>query len=410
MADPGDAVDGGGADAPEPDAMAVAGAASAATAAPVTADTTSESKLQPKLIPKRVKDALDQAKDFEDYRSKRIFAYLHAFSGGKDVLGDAIRKEADRNRMRCEVTSLDRKMSAEVDLKDIGKHRELLGQLRRGEYDGFHSGFPCNSFSRARWNPIPGGPPPVRSSKEIYGLSFNDSKLQAIADQGTLLATRSGWMLEAQIESAEERMIPAVGTLENPPGDEHCGPAWQLPELMDSLEKTRSVKARLRPALWTSVENHGGVIGRYPGLKFVICGKSPESEAGDVPHVMVKANTRPSVVPDVDALVVLQHVQVRECWRNTSGVIPESLVIHGLAVRELALTLPGPKRGRDAIQQLGFVGVWVGMHGMRVMIVKIQWTTFKRQKMVFDADCDRPPRRKQISDGWIQCDGAVGGV
>mmetsp|Transcript_12930 Transcript_12930/g.15119 ORF Transcript_12930/g.15119 Transcript_12930/m.15119 type:complete len:150 (+) Transcript_12930:118-567(+) len=94
----------------------------------------------------------------------------------------------------------------------------------------------------------------------------------------------------------------------------------------------------------------GYTPGRYPGLKFVICGKSPESEAGDVAHVMVKANTRPSVVPDVDALVVLQHVQVRECWRNTSGVIPESLVIHGLAVRELALTLPGPKRGRDAIQ------------------------------------------------------------
>ncbi len=41
-------------------------------------------------------------------------------------------------------------------------------------WGGLHSGWPCGSFSVARWKP--GGPPPVRSRDEIYGLSSNSSR------------------------------------------------------------------------------------------------------------------------------------------------------------------------------------------------------------------------------------------
>ena len=34
-----------------------------------------------------------------------------------------------------------------------------------GHFDGFHSGFPCSSFSRARFRP--GGPPPVRKRQHL---------------------------------------------------------------------------------------------------------------------------------------------------------------------------------------------------------------------------------------------------
>ena len=59
-------------------------------------------------IPDRVKTALQEAKDFEDFRKKRVFKYLHAYSGPEDVLGKAIKWEAEKARLRCPVVSLDK--------------------------------------------------------------------------------------------------------------------------------------------------------------------------------------------------------------------------------------------------------------------------------------------------------------
>ena len=56
--------------------------------------------------------------------------------------------------------------------------------------DAAHSGFPCGSFSRARYREG-SEPPPVRSKQWIYGLPTNDVKQQAEAGLGSLLAIRS---------------------------------------------------------------------------------------------------------------------------------------------------------------------------------------------------------------------------
>lgn len=63
--------------------------------------------------------------------------------------------------------------------------------IEKGEWDGFHSGFPCGGFSRVRWRETEGGPPPVRSAAHIYGLPGNTRQQQKEADDGTLMATSS---------------------------------------------------------------------------------------------------------------------------------------------------------------------------------------------------------------------------
>ena len=110
--------------------------------------------------------------------------------------------------------------------------------------DGAHIGFPCGSFSRARHNQEGEGPPPVRDAKSIYGLANNSRKAQEEADRGTMMAVHSGWLHEEQVRSAKKRGVPAVSTLENPPGDEVAGSAWLLPELEKSLADTGSTEVQ----------------------------------------------------------------------------------------------------------------------------------------------------------------------
>ena len=192
-------------------------------------------------IPERVKQVLKDSKDFEDFRRKRTFRYLHAYAGPEDVLGAAISKEAVKARLKCEIQSLDQQLDKKVDMADVNQHRRLLHAIKEGEYDGFHAGFPCGSFSIARWSKNP-GPPPVRSTQEIYGLSSNNPSRQAEADKGTLMAAQAGWLMEGQVNSDKERRVPTASTVENPPGDDKCAPAWCLPELKDALERVDATK------------------------------------------------------------------------------------------------------------------------------------------------------------------------
>jgi site-specific DNA-cytosine methylase len=147
---------------------------------------------------------------------------------------------AKRARLEVYVESLDRKKDAELNLASPKIFDEVDKSVMDGEWDGFHSGFPCSSFSRVRWRDSPGGPLPVRCSARIYGLPGNTPAQQREADEGTLMATRSAWLHEKQVASCRRREVPEVSTLENPPGSEDSGSAWDLPEIKDVLVKTRS--------------------------------------------------------------------------------------------------------------------------------------------------------------------------
>lgn len=74
-------------------------------------------------------------------------------------------------------------------------------------------------------------------------------------------------------------------------------------------------------------------------------------------QVLVKCNAMPREPPKLDCLVELLGCELRDAWRNGSGLVPESLVIAGLSDRELSLSLQG-KRKRDAPQCLGQIVRW----------------------------------------------------
>ena len=98
-----------------------------------------------------------------------------------------------------------------------------------GHFDGFHSGFPCSSFSRARFRP--GGPPPVRDRQFLRGRPSNSRAQQLEAEKGALLATRSAAMVRAVQSGGKKRGLCCTATLENPadPGKDPCPSAWLLP-------------------------------------------------------------------------------------------------------------------------------------------------------------------------------------
>lgn len=164
---------------------------------------------------------------------------------------------AKANRLEVYVEALGRKKDAEVDLSSAAVYDEIDKSISEGEWDGFHNEFPCGSFSRVRWRDSPGGPLPVRSASQICGLSGNTPAQQREADAGTLMATRSAWLHEKQVKCCRLRAIPEVSTLENPPGAENTGSAWDLPEIRNVIKDTASSSAEFNTCTFQSKLKRG---------------------------------------------------------------------------------------------------------------------------------------------------------
>ena len=95
-------------------------------------------------------------------------------------------KECEKEGIKVKVDSFDKLLCETHDLAAEQPFAQILENATKDEYDGGHAGFPCGSFSRARYNTAGDGPPPVRSGAEIYGLPTNNRKQQAEADKGTI--------------------------------------------------------------------------------------------------------------------------------------------------------------------------------------------------------------------------------
>ena len=174
---------------------------------------------------------------FEAYLSNRVFVYLHHFSGPKDPLGAALRRAAESRKLKIEVVSCDLTLGA--DLAATQPFTEQLEKARAAKFDGYHAGFPCATFTRARWRSLPGGPPPVRSKQEPYGIVGQDLVRQAEADAGTIFAARSVLMAETILNAPSPSGLDPPVSLENPPPSEHPQhlSAWELPEVEAFAEK-----------------------------------------------------------------------------------------------------------------------------------------------------------------------------
>lgn len=112
--------------------------------------------------PARVIKALEKSRKFDEYRKNRPFRYLHMFSGEQDQLASSLKRAAKNARLEVYVESLDRKRDKEIDLAAPSTYDEIGKSVEEGEWDGFHSGFPCGSFSRVRWRDTGAGPGPER--------------------------------------------------------------------------------------------------------------------------------------------------------------------------------------------------------------------------------------------------------
>ena len=216
-------------------------------------------------VPARVKKVLEESQTFDQFRRNRKFRYLHLFSGEEDQLAIALKVEAQKQMLEIHVESLDRKRDKELNLTDPKVFDDIDATVDEGEWDGIHSGFPCSSFSRVRWRDATGGAPPVRSKDHIYGLPGNTISQQAEADRGTLMASRSAWIHKKQIASSRKRGIPEVSTMENPPGSENSGSAWDLPEMQQVVNETKSSEVEFHTCAYMSSRERWYKPSRWTG-------------------------------------------------------------------------------------------------------------------------------------------------
>ena len=215
----------------------------------VTIKMTGNLEGQPKLspdapVPKRVQEALDGAKSFGEFKAKRVFRFLHLFSGPKDVIALALHEVAEKEGIKVECISFDKERDAQEDIMKDEPFERFVTMAAGDELDGAHGGFPCGSFSRARWNEGH-GPKPVRNLQFIYGLPENSQLQQNEADHGTVMAIRTCHIVAETVQSQRRRKVAQVGTLENPPGspEQTEGPAWALPEVIEFMEKLKAKTA-----------------------------------------------------------------------------------------------------------------------------------------------------------------------
>ena len=173
----------------------------------------------------------------DEFLRHRVFRFLHYYAGKEDPLGKAIVAEAKRRSMVVQVTSCEKEEG--VDLLRSEPYKTHCRQAEGGRWDGFHSGFPCTSFSRLRWREMEGYPGPCRSKDHPYGLPANTKSLQQECDEGTVHASRSVFLGKLIMDSRTEKTIKPAVTLENPPPSslpQHLS-AWELPEIESFVKK-----------------------------------------------------------------------------------------------------------------------------------------------------------------------------
>ena len=180
-----------------------------------------------------------ELKSEREYVQDRIFKFVHHFSGRVDHLSLAILEEATRRNMKVVCVGVDKERDGE-DLSSTYPYVNHLASIKKGDVDGFHAGFPCNTYSRLRWRPAPNLPKPIRSRSHPYGLPGNDAKQQAEADLGTVLMCRSIDACKAMAEANDEYKVAGFYTMENPPpssfGEEQHISAWEMPEMVKFME------------------------------------------------------------------------------------------------------------------------------------------------------------------------------
>ena len=202
----------------------------------------------------------------EEYLRQRIFVFVHHFSGPRDNLGIAVEEESAALGLKVQVISVD--IEKGQDLTKSEPYINHLETAKKGEIDGYHSGFPCSSFSVLRWREVQGMPQPVRSVSAPYGIPHQSKERQAEADRGTVMMSRSLVMASTIMEAEENKVVPGFVTLENPPPSgkaEHIA-AWEMPEMLALCQKFPKFVKVIFDTCWYQQSKEVGTRNRKPQM------------------------------------------------------------------------------------------------------------------------------------------------
>ena len=174
--------------------------------------------------------------DFKGYCEARPFVFLHHFSGQEDRLGQAVKEESEKIGLK--VTTYPADIEKGHDLTADKPYQSHHFGAYMADIDGYHSGFPCNTFSKLRWRPLAGHPGPLRSKSEPYGFKSLSPEKKAECDKGTILMARSVDMVKAMERGHQDMVVTGFATLENPPPSDHPQhiSAWHMPELVQLVD------------------------------------------------------------------------------------------------------------------------------------------------------------------------------
>ena len=184
---------------------------------------------------------------FEDYLEKRVFTFVHHYSGREDVLSAALVEAGGEAGVTLRVIGVDRERDHGMPTGDLLGDEPFnthLEEAKAGKIDGFHAGFPCSTFSRWRWRESPGMPRAVRSRMEPMGCKDNTVAEQGECDKGTIMMARSLMMSKAVEGAKKGKKIGPFSVLENPPPSDHPShvSAWEMPEMKKHVEDFQLIK------------------------------------------------------------------------------------------------------------------------------------------------------------------------
>ena len=155
---------------------------------------------------------------------------LHLFSGRRRPgdLQDSIEKAFQSSWHQVIVISLDVVYGQRGDLTNADNQNFWRCAIRSGKVIGFVAGPPCESWSIARFRP--GGPPPLRSQSQLWGLTGLSFKQYMQIEAANLL------LQTALFFASEALLVGACGVIEHPAlidlHQVHSAPSiWQLPDI-----------------------------------------------------------------------------------------------------------------------------------------------------------------------------------
>ena len=257
----------------------------------------------------------------------REWLFLSHFDGAdKFGLADAVKLEAAKVGRKMDIIKRDRLQDGS-DMLLAEPYNSDFKLARDGRLCGYHSAYPCGTYSRIRFTGRYAYPKPVRDRTHMLGLPNNTPEQQAEADKGTLAAVRSATLCKTLHESGKSLGVPCTATVENPadPGVAPFPSSFLLPELRaiendpDSEEATTALCAHgsIRGLLFRKQLTFKGWLKGLSSLA-AACTCAPS-----VKHTTVNTwdNARTSAAYPVALCERYAKLVIQHLFADTDGVV-----------------------------------------------------------------------------------------